>query len=195
VVDPSTGQITGFVVSTGGLFGRDVIVPPQEFASSSEDGKSLQLAIDKDELERRPSYVAEEYTSPPANWIPPAGYLYPTAGFLWPAGGHLSPIGADYPTASPEANAELEDTRRTITVEKGANVLDADGDAIGVVDDVRLDPDSGRLTGLVVLFGGKLQTLFGSGETRHVGEEMIDGVESDGSVRLRVRKEDLRQAA
>lgn len=195
VVDPSTNKITGFVVNTGNLFGRDVIVPPQEFAGVMEDGKSLRLGIDKDELEQRPSFISEDYTTPPATWIPPEEYVYPTTGYMWPAGGHVIPAGGEAPTASPEANAELEDAGRVIAVSKGAAVLDADGREIGVVDDVQLDPESGRLTGLVFRMGGSLQTLFGLGQTRSLPASALEGLERDGSVRLRLRKDELKRAA
>jgi sporulation protein YlmC with PRC-barrel domain len=45
----------------------------------------------------------------------------------------------------------------TITVDKGAIVMDRDGDHVGVVGDVLLDGQTSRLEGFVLRVGGPLR--------------------------------------
>lgn len=195
VYDHARNAISGFVVSTGGLLGREVIVPRELLETASKDGEVLHLEITKDELDDVPSYVSDEYTDPPPAWIPPSGYVYPTAGYLWPIGFDDRIAPARYPTPSEEMNAELRESQRTVHVEKGSKVIDVDGDDLGVVEDVRLDSDNGEITGVVIRYGGTLQTLFGGGDKLEVPGTLIERVDDAGAVRLLVRKDELRRAA
>lgn len=53
-VDPRTNAVTDFVVSTGGLLGRDVLVPLQEIESATDDGGALRLCLGQRDPERLP---------------------------------------------------------------------------------------------------------------------------------------------
>src|SRR2546425_814848 len=82
IVDPSSQHVTGFVVSTSRLLGRDVIVAGDAFLSGSGDTVTLDLT--KEELERQPSFEQADYTVPPVGWVAPLGYGLPADAYLLP---------------------------------------------------------------------------------------------------------------
>src|SRR5919201_3653854 len=84
IVDPQTNEVTEFVVSTGGLFGKDVIVPHEEIDQAIEAGDALRLRLDKEQLKQLPEYEPVDYSGPPAGWLPVTGYGFPYGGYLWP---------------------------------------------------------------------------------------------------------------
>jgi hypothetical protein len=62
VVDPNTNEVTDFVVSTGGLLGKDVLVPRTALDQASPEGDALRLGLDRHELERLPAYEPGDYS-------------------------------------------------------------------------------------------------------------------------------------
>jgi uncharacterized protein YrrD len=195
IVSPASNEISEFVINTGGVFGRDLLLPRAEVERATPDGDRLQLRLTKEELDRLPSFVAANFVPPPAGWAAPVGNPFGAAGYLWPA---AYPIPAPYADAGAAATAYAvgpgQDEREITspTLARGDVVLDREGDEIGVVDDVAFDPATGRLTGFVLRVGGALTTLFGGGETIQVGREQLDRVE-EGRVRLNVDREALRR--
>ncbi len=86
LVDPSTERITGFVVSTSRLLGRDVIVGEDAFAAAGPEGDIITLNLTKRELDTQPTFDQGVYVVPPAGWAGPnVGYTIPPTAFLWPA--------------------------------------------------------------------------------------------------------------
>src|ERR1700716_1432642 len=80
LIDPATERITGFVVSTGRLLGRDVIVGEDMFADASADGETITLNLTKKELDTQPSFEEDDFVIPPAGWSAPnLGYAIPPA--------------------------------------------------------------------------------------------------------------------
>ena len=85
LIDPTTERITGFVVSTNRLLGRDVIVGEDMFAGASADGETITLNLSKKELDTQPSFEVDDFVAPPAGWSAPSlGYTIPPESFLWP---------------------------------------------------------------------------------------------------------------
>ncbi|MDQ6857559.1 MAG: PRC-barrel domain-containing protein [Chloroflexota bacterium] len=182
VIDPKTKEVTDFVVSTAGLFGWDVLVPRHDLERATPSGDVLRLDLTKDELEHLPAFDPAKYGAPPINWSAP-GLAYPFAGYLWPTSYLPAP---DIAPVSGEVPDEY-------TVTKGTKVYDHTGDEqVGVVDDVRFDEASGRLSGLVVRSGGSLATMFGRGEVIEIERAEIARV-ADRMVFLRGTKAELHQ--
>src|SRR5947208_2800857 len=86
VIDPQADEVSDFVISTGGLFGHDVLVPREHLEASTRDSEAILLDLTRDQLKDMPEYVPNDYSVPATGWIPPAGYPYPAGAFLWPAG-------------------------------------------------------------------------------------------------------------
>jgi sporulation protein YlmC with PRC-barrel domain len=191
IFDPKTNEVTHIVVRTGAIFGRDIMVPRIDLERGSMDGDAIQVKLTKDELERLPDFVAEEYMPPPPTWVGPAGYGFPSSSYAWPV--TMDPTMGAMPIAVPVADKEVEDPD-VVTITKGALVLDRNADDIGVVDDVRFDTETGRLQGFVLRVGGALRTLFGGGDTIEVSRAQIESV-GESLVRLRLAKEEIEAAA
>ncbi len=182
IVDPGANEVTDFVISTGGLFGHDVLVPRERLEAASREGDSIRLDLSLDELKGMPRYEPADYTVPATGWEPPVGYAYPVAGFVWPSG-YLWP-------GEPAAAQRRDDFDGELSpaIEKGTVVRDRAGDEVGVVDDVRFDPDTGRLQALVVRAGGRIQTFFGGGETREIDRADVERVD-ESNIYLRLDKD------
>ncbi|MHB8630876.1 MAG: PRC-barrel domain-containing protein [Candidatus Limnocylindria bacterium] len=180
VIDPATNEVTDFVVSTGGLFGWDVLVPRHDLERATPSGDVLRLDLTKDDLEHLPAFDPVDYGAPPIGWsAPDLGYPFP--GYLWPA---------SYLPASAVAQETGEGVTDEFTVTKGTPVYDRADQEVGVVDDVRFDLTSGRLTGVVVRAGGALATMFGRGEVVEIERAEIARV-ADRMVFLRGTKAEL----
>ena len=172
IVDPSSQHVTGFVVSTSRLLGRDVIVAGDAFLSGSGDTVTLDLT--KEELERQPSFEQADYTVPPVGWVAPLGYGLPADAYLLPV--------VLAPPSERESGAP--------TIKKGDAVKDRDGETVGVVRELRFDEKTGAITGFVVAAGGGLERLVGGGQIAEVPREAIARV-SEGTVYLRGDRDEV----
>jgi len=193
IVDPRTNEVTHIVVRTGAIFGRDIMVPREDLERANQDGDTVQLDLNKDELERLPDFVAEQYGAPPPTWVAPTGYGFPSSGYAWPIA--MDPMMGTVPMMIPDEVAEGEtEEPDQVTLTKGALVLDRHDDDIGVVDDLRFDAETGVLQGFVLRVGGALRTLFGGGDTVEVSRYQIESV-GESIVKLRLAKEEVEAAA
>jgi sporulation protein YlmC with PRC-barrel domain len=192
IVDPRTNEVTHVVVRTGAMFGRDIMVPREDVERANQDGDTIQLDLSKDELERFPDFVPEQYGAPPPTWVAPAGYGFPSSGYAWPVAMDpmMGPMPMEIPAEHAEDDAEEPDL---VSLSKGALVLDRNDDDIGVVDDVRFEAETGRLQGFVLRVGGALRTLFGGGDTVEVSRSQIESV-GESIVKLRLAKEEVEAA-
>jgi sporulation protein YlmC with PRC-barrel domain len=189
VFDPDSKQVRELVVSTGGLLGRDVLVPVGALDQQGPGGDRIVLKLTRAEVETLPPFVEATYMPPPPGWIPPGDLGLAYGSYLWPAAG-AAPMVA--PTMAPvDPNAPQSET---FTIGKGAVVMDANGDDVGVVDDVRFEASSGELEGFVLRLGGVLTTLFGGGDTVTVTREDVERV-AEGAVYLRIGREGIEALA
>ncbi len=187
IVSPEANTVTDVVVSTGAVLGRDIVVPRAELDRATDEGNALRLDLSQEELERLPDYIPANYTPPPQSWVMPAGFGVPVGGYLWP-------VGYGDAVESPAGTAAEGERPSQVSIPKGAVVLDRDGDDLGVVEDVRFDPESGRLRGFVLRVGGALRTLFGGGETVEITSDRVARIE-EGVLHLRVTKQEVERAA
>lgn len=175
LVDPETERITGFVVSTGRLLGRDVIVSEEMFAEASPAGDTITLNLTKRELDTQPTFEQGDYVIPPAGWAGPnLGYTVPPEAFLWPADSVLADVGE----------------RSRPSIKKGDTVKDRDGDHVGSVEDIRFDEKTGELLSVVVKAGAGLERLFGGSKIVEISREEILRIAED-EVRLGVDREEI----
>lgn len=179
VIDPRTNEVTDFVVGTGGLIGKDVLVSRQHLENATPLGDVLRIDLTEEELKDLPTFDPTRYGEPPIGWSAP-GLGYPFAGMLLPTS-YLPAVNI------PETVGSLSDE---LTITKGTQVFDQRDEEVGVVDDVRLDPASGQLIGLTIRAGGALGTLFGRGETIAIERAEIERV-ADRMVYLSETKDEL----
>jgi sporulation protein YlmC with PRC-barrel domain len=144
VVDPDSLHIADFVVSTGAILGRDIVVSTDQ-VSRIEDDK-VYLTLDKAGLDACKDYVDVEYQAPPADWNPSAGFAYPTGTMLWPAAGPAS----YYPQAS---SVTVNTPPGTVGLHEGMEVTSSDGEKVGSIDSLEADPTTESITQLVIKQG------------------------------------------
>jgi uncharacterized protein YrrD len=175
IVDPGTGRITGFVVSTGRLLGREVIVSEDSLADVGPEGDVITLNLTKRELDSQPTFEETDYVVPPGGWAAPTlGYTIPPTAFLWPAD---AAIGETVERSRP-------------AIKKGHTVKDRDGDVVGTVEDIRFDEKTGEVLSFIVKAGAGLERLFGGGKVADISREDILRI-ADGEVRLGVDREEI----
>ena len=175
LVDPKTERITGFVVSTGRLLGRDVIVGEDAFAQAAPEGDVITLNLTKRELDTQPTFEQGDYVIPPAGWSAPnLGYAVTAEAFLWPADSALADVGE----------------RSRPSIKKGDTVKDRDGDVVGTVEDIRFDEKTGEVLSFIVKAGAGLERLFGGGKVAEISRDDILRI-AEGEVRLGVDREEI----
>ena len=175
LIDPTTDRITGFVVSTRRLLGRDVIVGEDMFADASADGEMITLNLNKRELDTQPSFEQDDFVTPPAGWSAPnLGYTIPPESFLWPEDSAPADVGE----------------RPRPSIKKGDSVKDRDGDAVGTVEDIRFDEETGNVVSMTVRAHAGLERLFGGGKVVEISRDDILRI-TDDEVRLGVDREEI----
>ena len=175
LVDPETERITGFVVSTARLLGRDVIVSEDMFADASPEGDAVTLSLTKQELDAQPTFEEGDFVIPPAGWASPnLGYAVPPDAFLWPADSALADTGE----------------RSRPSIKKGDTVKDRDGDVVGTVEDIRFDEKTGEVLSFIARAGAGLERLFGGGKVAEIPRADILRI-AEGEVRLGVDREEI----
>jgi len=191
VVDARTKEVDQFVVSTGGLFGHSVLVPRDRLEEAEGDGDAIHLRLTKAELGALPEYFEAHYEPTPLDWAPMGAYgalpsYMPMTGSIGLVG---MPIASNVPMGEP-AGSPLYDDQNEPSIEKGAAVLDRDLKDVGVVDDVRMDSGTGKITGVVIRVGNALSTTFGGGETTEIARDQIKEI-GQSTVYLHQSKDEL----
>lgn len=64
VRDDATNVVSGFVISTGGILGRRVLIKPAELEERTADGDAIRMRVSQSELEERPDYEQHEVAKP-----------------------------------------------------------------------------------------------------------------------------------
>lgn len=59
LTDPVTEVVTGCVISTGGVLGREILLRPAELGDRTADGDAIRLTLSKAELDARPDHEEE----------------------------------------------------------------------------------------------------------------------------------------
>ena len=175
LVDPGTERITGFVISTSRLLGRDVIVGEDAFAAAEPLGNVVTVNLTKRELDTQPTFEESDFVVPPAGWSAPSlGYSLPPESFLWPEDSALPDVGE----------------RSRPSIKKGDTVKDRDGDVVGTVEDIRFDEKTGDVVSFIVKAGAGLERLFGGGKVAEISRNDILRIAED-EVRLGVDREEI----
>ena len=175
LIDPETERITGFVVSTARLLGRDVIVGEDSFVQAGPEGDVITLNLNKRELDAQPTFDEGDFVIPPAGWAAPnLGYTVSPEAFLWPADSALPDVGE----------------RPRPSIKKGDTVKDRDGDVVGHVEDIRFDEKTSDVLSITVKAGAGLERLFGGGKVAEISRDDILRITED-EVRLGVDREEI----
>lgn len=152
VLDPETNEVTHVVVQKGWLFTEDKLVPIDWVSSATEEKVVLNESTgDFDQLppfeETHFIRVSEEPTGP-ADYPP---YLYAPAYYWYPPSGYIGyPVGYyGWPPVETQRNIP----GNTIPLREGSDVVSSDGEHVGDVERIFVDPDSNRATHFLVSEG------------------------------------------
>lgn len=185
VVDPDTKEIDKFIVRQGFLARHDILIGTENVERNDDDGVHLNLT--SEELAEFPEFVEEQFTAMTdveRNSLP---YIVPNAGgagmYLWGAtdagrgfderGSMFEPARSSGPVVENRSNIPEED----VVISQGTDVLGADGEKVGTVDELVFD-EHGKVNGFIVRAG----FIF----TRDIRVPM-DWVESTGEEHIRLR--------
>ena len=188
VLDPEANEVAAFVVGTGGLIGRDVLIARQEIESARPDGDAIRLELSKERFDDLPAFIPHEYSAPPVGYAPPESEGYPDSAYLWPITFSRTISSAAYPAPGPLPTNEPES--EPPGVKQGSRVVDKNGDEVGVVEDILFDEETGKLRALAVTLGGGLQRLFGAGRPARISASLVERV-ADDVVHLRTVREQI----
>lgn len=182
IFDPGKNEVSGYVVSTGGLLGHDVLVSPEILERGSTDGGDVVVDLTKDELNKLERYDETGYAPPPYGWLAPAAYTFPAASYLFP----LEP---GTPPATPDAGERRP--RRPAIVE-GMTVKDATGAVIGEVREVRVDDMTGELRSIVVrddaMLASDEEAMEIPADHIDIGDGVVHVIEAGGRARIAKRE-------
>jgi sporulation protein YlmC with PRC-barrel domain len=188
IIDPRDSEVAAFVVSTGWLLGRDVLIARQEIESARADGDAIRLELSREQFDDLPSFVAQDFSPPPPAYVPSEADSIPESAYLWPTA--VPGTSSRAPAPAPGPLPWTDDEAEPPGVERGSRVVDRNGDEVGVVDDLLFDEETGRLRALAITLGGALQRLFGAGRAAKISASLIARVE-DEVVYLRTVKEQV----
>lgn len=146
VMHPSAERVTHLVVRHGHLFSVSKVVPVAAVQEASPE--RLVLATDRQGFDRLPDFLKQHYTDEPPDSVP-LGTLSP-AGVIWPSTlvGWYLPAEVPRPTSFVEENLPPGE----LSLKAGTEVYATDG-KVGHVEEVCIDPASGRARSLVVRRG------------------------------------------
>ncbi|MHB8648482.1 MAG: PRC-barrel domain-containing protein [Thermomicrobiales bacterium] len=200
VVDPRTDRMQEFVVRKGFFVEHDIIIPIGEVEDriGNDDDDALHLRMTAEQVKRLPEFVEHSYMAAPDGMYPgmfgdSVGMAGATGGgFLWPAPIYMpaaqgSPGRAGLPADAPLADSSgsnavapgmmgdrLRESRPgNVFLSTGTDVKTRDGDKIGTVDELVVDPQRGKVTEMIVRKG-----LFGGKEVR-IPTQFIDEIDDD----------------
>jgi sporulation protein YlmC with PRC-barrel domain len=152
IVDARTGHVTDLVVKHGFLFGNERVVPLSS-VTKVENGV-VYLDTDKEAFERFHGFADDRYRAPDPDYVGPPGY--DNTEFLLD---EVTSIGvASYgqvepPLGYPGGEQVSPDDMQRPVIRQGSAVLDVNGEKIGEVSELSLDPDGGAPRHLSVKHG------------------------------------------
>jgi len=156
VLDPQTNEVTHIVVQKGWLLPEDKVVPFQMVSSAMED--RVVLNEDLDDFNQLPPFEESHFVGITEAEMGPTGVpAYPSAqAYYW----YPSPLGnVGYPAYRLEDSAQppVETTRNipenTIPLQEGSNVMSSDGEHVGDIERLFVEPESNRATHFLISQG------------------------------------------
>jgi uncharacterized protein YrrD len=159
VVDPTTKDITKFIVGRGFLTRHDTIVDLEMISRVDDDGIYLELT--PEQVDELPEYVEDQFSPVGEHEQPGIPFMAPNAGgagmYLW--GSADTGRGYDdgsslFATAPASHTTETRSNLREqdVVISEGTDVVGADGEKVGTVDEIVFDSD-GHINGFIVRSG------------------------------------------
>jgi uncharacterized protein YrrD len=184
VIDPRSGEVTHLIIRKGTFFTEDKVIPVDFVKDTSED--RVELVKTKDDLGELPDFEEIHYVSPDQSELSRTGfretqarpyYWYPAQGqFGWHHPYPAYPSHAYVPYEMYDStHVERNIPEDTIPLKEGAPVYDAENDHIGDIESLRLDPESNRVTHILISKGllSKTRKLVPTMWIQYVDEDRV----------------------
>lgn len=159
VIDPKTKEISHLVIKAG-FWSEDKVMPINLIERSTEDEIILQADVDPKDLSPylETHYMpvdreelSQEYD--PGDYAPPF-YWYPSwSTGRYAAGGLYGIYPPTYYVPYTNRSTKKNIPDNTIALDEGSDVYASDGQYVGVIDEVMVDPDTDRATHFVISKG------------------------------------------
>jgi uncharacterized protein YrrD len=163
VIDPRGDEVTHLVIEKGLFLVKDKLLPVQLVKTATED--RIVLLEGSEELRALPDFEDVQYVlaNPPnpgqrnrsPESYPSPMYWYPPIGTIWSGGGGYVADWRAYAYPSPPyvAHEAKNIPEGAVALEEGARVIGKEGERIGEVDEILTDPESEKVTHLVISRG------------------------------------------
>ena len=159
VLDPATDEVTHIVVEKGWLLPEDKVVPFEMVRSQNDD--KLVLSDEIDDFDELPPFEETHYvrvTDEPNDLTRTvgAGYRYAPAYYWYPGLANVGQPGLSlgpYPYPWQPEETERNIPADTVPLKEGTDVLSSDGEHVGDIERLFVDPDSNRATHLLISEG------------------------------------------
>ncbi|MBI2953055.1 MAG: PRC-barrel domain-containing protein [Chloroflexi bacterium] len=138
VMVPRSLEVTHIVIHKGRVLTRDIVVPVEAIDRTTK--RHVILGVTVAEIESMPDFSEEEYMAPPQ--AAPIGPYVP-GSVLWPLAYVYAPVIMHEERHIPE---------EAVDITEGTDVRCVDG-KIGIVDEVVVDSETGRVTAFIVRKG------------------------------------------
>lgn len=157
VIDPMTNEVTHIVLQKGWLLPEDKVVPFDMLNTGRED--KLVLNEEVDDFDQLPPFEETHFVRAtddqnnggtavgPTLRYAPAYYWYPGLANMGQPGLALRP----YPWAPAETERNIPEN--TVPLKEGADVISSDGEHVGDVERLFVDPDSNKATHFLISQG------------------------------------------
>ena len=155
VIDPETKEVNHLVISKGGLFKTDKVLPMDMVNQEIED--QITLLAPKHDLDEFQDFEETEYVNVDETDTPevvvPASYWYPPLNMVWWRAG-----GTEHPAMHPAMPQYVPKTKQlipegTVALEEGARVVSSDDKHVGNIEQIIVDEQDNRVTHFVVSEG------------------------------------------
>jgi uncharacterized protein YrrD len=151
IIDPQTKEVTHVVVEKGFLFTTDRVIPVNRLETQNDERIALadtQQDFDQFPVFEESHYVALDENDHPVSEVEGA-YWYPPANLAWWRTG-ASYMGYYPPIPNYVLRTNQNIPEGTVALEEGARVISNEGNHVGNIDQVVVDPEDNRATHFVV---------------------------------------------
>lgn len=153
VIDPRTRKVTHIVIEKGVLFTSNKIVPIDKITPENE--KMIILTSSKEEADKFEDFEQAHYVNLDSKDLPEGeavetSYWYPPVDYAWWRSGMLMST-PPMPIYTLRATQNIPDG--TVALEEGASVISADGEQVGHIEQLIVEPQDNRVTHFVVSAG------------------------------------------
>jgi sporulation protein YlmC with PRC-barrel domain len=146
VIDPRTKKVTDVVVRSGILSATKDKVVPINLIDSTDEGEII-LDRNAGDLEQLPDYIEEHYVPITGENRDRLGYESPVPVLF---GYYPYSLPGQAPVPSYLKEKEINIPEDTVALEIGATVIDTEGDHVGDIERVLVDPETDRTTHFVI---------------------------------------------